>query len=473
MALTRLCLRFRAAPVAALALFMGACGLGSQEPSGVSIPYDGVSGFGEVAPVELCLGSARVVPPSAGGAGAGVCVREGASGAPCGSDAACSGIERCVCGRCIVEACQGAASCDGGRVCRGRRCTTSCASDAACAPGERCVSGGCARACASDEACHFGERCDPLDDVCTVKLCGGALLCGAGAVCEHSVAGGELREPALVSVSGETLAFVEIRGLNTSAGSAIYRARVDAPGRWVADPELPVLEPLDGEAEVGAPSVIGRGDAVELFFAAGGGARIGRAVSLDRGRTFASDPAPVLEPSEAWERGYVGSPSVVEHLGTIYLAYEGGPRAGIGIARVGPGGAERLAREPVVTPALVEDPLLWRVITEVGAPHALAVNGAVRLYFTARGAEGGDAWVGGDAVPADRNDSIGLVTTRDMAVFEPYPAGPVFARVTNLRAYLGEREAFVRVLPSGAEITFVASDASGSAVSGLARAASP
>jgi len=61
------------------------------------------------------------------------------------------------------------------------------------------------------------------------------------------------------------------------------------------------------------------------------------------------------------------------------------------------------------------------------------------------------------------------LATRDVAHFDRYPAGPVFARLANLRTYLGEREAAVRLLPSGAEITFVATDASG-AVSGLARA---
>jgi hypothetical protein len=50
--------------------------------------------------------------------------------------------------------------------------------------------------------------------------------------------------------------------------------------------------------------------------------------------------------------------------------------------------------------------------------------------------------------------------------------GLVLAWVINLWTYLGEREAAVR-LPAGggAEITFVASDASGKSVSGLARAA--
>jgi len=209
---------------------------------------------------------------------------------------------------------------------------------------------------------------------------------------------------------------------------------------------------------------------IELYFAIGAGAAIGRAISTDGGRSFTRDPGVLLAPAAAWERGWVGSPSAVVRGGETLLFYEGGPRAGIGLSRVGASSAERVGDEPVVTAARVEDPLFWRGVTEVGAPYTLVVGDALRLYFTARGAEGGDAIVADAAVPADVNDSIGLVTTRDLSVFTPYPGGPVFARTANLRSYLGEREAFVRRLPSGAEITFVATDASGAALSGFARA---
>jgi hypothetical protein len=85
--------------------------------------------------------------------------------------------------------------------------------------------------------------------------------------------------------------------------------------------------------------------------------------------------------------------------------------------------------------------------------------------------EGGDALVGGVAVPAEANDSIGMAASLDARSFAGYPAGPVLARLTNLRTYLGEREAAVR-LPAegGAEITFVSADATGQSLTGLARA---
>jgi hypothetical protein len=47
------------------------------------------------------------------------------------------------------------------------------------------------------------------------------------------------------------------------------------------------------------------------------------------------------------------------------------------------------------------------------------------------------------------------------------------ARVTNLKAYLGEREPCVTLAPEGANITFVSTDASGQQHSGLARAGGP
>ncbi len=167
----------------------------------------------------------------------------------------------------------------------------------------------------------------------------------------------------------------------------------------------------------------------------------------------------------------MGSPAVVRFQGATLLFYEGGPRAGVGLARIDGGVATRAPSGPVVTPATATDPFFWRDVTEVGAPYALVAGGALRVYFTGRGVEGSDAIVAGVPVPADSNDSIGLVASTDGATFVPYPAGPVLARITNLRAYLGEREAAVQLLPGGgAQITFVATDAAGTSESGLAQA---
>ena len=456
----------RAAPLGVITL--AACGLTGPSEGLRPVPSDGVGNLGRSAPIELCLGSARVVSPSASTGAGAVCVAAGAKAKACSGDEACVGIERCVCGRCIVEACLGGTACGEGRVCRNKRCTTACASDASCGEGERCSSGGCTRACSSDAGCHAGERCDDLDGACVTQICSEQIPCGAGDVCEAEQVLGELHEPEVARIGAGLVAFVELRG-GGGASSAVYRARVEGR-RWTADPATPVLTPASGEL-LGAPSVIVRSGRVELFFATGGAA-IGRAISTDEGRTFTRDPAPVLVPASAWEKGAIGSPAAVARAGETWLFYEGGPRAGVGLARVDEGGhGARVVEHPVIAAADLEDPAFWRGVTEVGAPYAVVAGDAVRVYFTARGIEGLDATAGDMTLPADANDSIGLVTTRDLTRFEAHPTGPVFARVANLRAYLGEREAAIRLPEEGpAEIVFVAADASGASVSGLARA---
>lgn len=458
--------------IALFTALLTGCGLVSRDPPQSELPGDGVSGFGESSPIELCLGTARVVPASETLTSAGVCVPGGSKGAACSSDAACPSIERCICGRCVVEACQGVASCGGGRVCRGKRCTAACSADPECAAGERCISGGCARACTDNASCHFGERCDPLDGVCASKLCGDAIACGPGETCELEKRPGEIHEPAILTEGGDPKAFVEIR--SGSIGSAVHRARIDAPDRFTADPPEPVLTAETfglASLDVGAPSVLADGSSLAIYVAVDGGARIARATSSDRGVHFEADPSFSFEPSEPWENGRVSSPSAVVFEGATYLFYEGGNRAGIGLARITGASVERTPA-PILTPSSVEDPFFWRGITEVGSPHALVVDGIVRVYFTARGAEGGDGESAGAIVPADRNDSIGLATTRDLKTFELYPAGPVLARVTNLLTYLGEREPTVQILPEGVALTFLGTDAAGASTSGLARAVS-
>ena len=457
---------------------LGACGLAPHEPGTAPVRSDGVTDFGDSAPIELCLGATRVVARSSGNASS-VCVREGSTPALCESDAQCQGIEQCICGRCTVRACAGPASCEGGQVCRARRCTAPCASDGECAAGERCVSGGCARSCTNDAACHFGERCDALDDVCVTRTCGPSMGCGLGDACEPQAARGDVREPDVVTVDGEALAFFELRmgvGLNNVA---IHRARILAPRRWIIDPIEPVLI-LGNSGRAGAPSIrASRGvatltdGALELYFA-DGEQRIGRALSTDGGRRFTPDPEAVLTANEAWEADHLGSPSAFDVGSEVMLAYEGGAGAGIGLARIRGGVAERVGPGPVVTPATVLDPIFWRGVSAVSAPYALAdfEDGSVRLYFTARGAEGSDALSSDGSLPADINDSIGMVASRDRVTWDRFPTGPVFARVTNLRAYLGEREAAVRITESGPEIYFVAGDASGDVVNGLGAALS-
>jgi hypothetical protein len=438
-----------------------ACGF-AREDASTPFPSDGVGAFESSASIEVCLGTARIVAPALATGATALCVPTDQQATNCETNADCTGLEKCICGRCIVEPCQGGSACVDGEVCRGKRCTRSCAIDKDCNSGERCISGGCARNCQSSADCHYGERCDSLDDVCVASLCGSGSSCGADAQCESVAEIGELREPAYLS--DEPMAFVEFHSGN---GQTLRRITIVSSNAWRMDPD-PVFE-VPGETIVGAPSVVRRGSTIELYAAVGNPSRLVRAISNDEGLTFSLDLDPVLNASESWENGSVGSPSVFDFQGISYLLYEGRDRSGIGLTRLTKTGAERTEPNPILSAQNVEDPIFWRQISQVGAPRALVVGGSVRILFTARGIEGFAATSGDATLPAEPNDSIGLAVSTDLETFSLYPAGPLFARIVNLRAYLGEAEADMRVLSTGVEMVFVSSDASGEAKTGLVR----
>ena len=444
-------------------LSVSACGLIHDDEPLAPFPSDGIGAFQDATPIEVCLGTARILAPTLATGATALCVPSGQIERLCAANADCTGIERCICGRCIVEPCQGGTMCSGEEVCRGKRCTHGCAADADCNAGERCVSGGCARTCDTNTDCHHGERCDALDDVCVVSLCGSGGTCGLGSECESVAEIGELREPSYLE--DEPIAFVELR---RGTERAIYRSSILSPFHWRIEPTQPVLH-IPGETIVGAPSIVRQGTHLYLYAAVGTPSRIARARSTDDGMTFVLDVDPMLIATQPWENGSVGSPSVVDFQGATYMFYEGGKRAGIGLVKIMGPVAERTEKNPILLPELVQDPIFWRQVTKVGAPHAMVVDDSVRLTFTARGIEGFAATTNDKSLPPDVNDSIGLAATLDMKTFTLFPAGPVVARVVNLRAYLGESEASVRRLRNGVEMVFVSSDASGEANTGLVR----
>lgn len=446
-----------------LFLPISACGLVGSNESLTPFPADGVGAFQDATPVQVCLGTARIIAPALATGATALCVPTEQSPRACSASTDCTGLEKCICGRCIVEPCQGAGACSEDEVCRGRRCTRGCGVDSDCQSNERCISGGCARTCQTPGDCHYGERCDSLDDVCVASLCGSGGTCGAGSECEAVAEIGELREPAYLG--DEPLAFVE---LNRNGERAIYRTKMTSAHVWRIEPPDPVFM-ISGETSVGAPSVLQRGSSIELYAAAGDPSRIVRAHSSDDGATFVVDMDPVLVANEPWENGSVGSPSVVDFHGETYLFYEGGARAGIGLARMTSGGAERAQPNPILTSEHAEDPIFWRHVTNVGAPHATLKESSVRIVFTARGIEGSSATTNDTDLPPEPNDSIGLATTEDMKTFMLFPTGPMYSRLANLRAYLGESEASLRLLNTGAEMVFVSSDASGEMKTGLVR----
>lgn len=447
----------------AILLGAPACGLVASDDALAPFPADGVGAFGDAAPIEVCLGTARVIAPAVATGATALCVPTGQTKHACSGNDDCSGLEKCICGRCIVEPCQGGASCSESEVCRGKRCTRACAVNADCNADERCISGGCARKCQAHVDCHYGERCDSLDNVCVVSLCGSGGTCGSDAECESVAEVANLDEPTYLGA--EPMAFVELERNDTRA---IYRANIATPHVWRIEPTQPVFA-ISGETIVGAPSVLRRGAEIELYAAVGSPARIVRARSSDNGKTFVVDVDPVLVAVETWENGSVESPSVVDFKGTTYLFYEGGMGAGIGLARLTESGAMRTQPNPILFVENVEDPIFWRDITSVGAPHAIVVDDSVRVVFTARGIEGFSATNGDMNLPPEPNDSLGLAVTTDMSSFSLFPTGPVYARLVNLRAYLGESAANMRLSTNGAEMVFISADASGKAKTGLVR----
>jgi hypothetical protein len=117
---------------------------------------------------------------------------------------------------------------------------------------------------------------------------------------------------------------------------------------------------------------------------------------------------------------------------------------------------------------MFDDPVLWRNVDRVGSPFAVERDGVLLVYLTVRGVEGSDATTpSGQVYLADANDSIGLVSTRDLIGVEVFVGGPVFARRTNLRAYLGEAEPSVLFESTGSWMVYAGSDASGSLRTGL------
>lgn len=116
---------------------------------------------------------------------------------------------------------------------------------------------------------------------------------------------------------------------------------------------------------------------------------------------------------------------------------------------------------------MLEDATFWRSVKAIGSPFALVDGSSVRVYVTANGIEAGTAVTEAGPVAPQPNDSIGLFATLDLATFDRYPTGPVFATIAGLFGSLGEREPALRRTSAGADLYFVATDAAGSSSSGL------
>jgi hypothetical protein len=446
------------------------CGLLSHEPAGQSM-RDPIVGFVDRLSIDVCVAGTQLVAPSVAKAGAlSICIDKGLQAASCSSNSSCASGERCVCGRCVTRPCRGSAECEEHEVCQGSRCTRQCAADRDCANGQGCTGGGCATRCASASDCAYGEKCSALDGTCMAKICSDTVACSESDDCVAQQVLGEIAEPHVLDWRDARIAFVEIDNRQGSSVScAIYRAKVVDSNRWEIDPVDPVLPAQAGDDGcVGAPSVLVAGNALVMYGSRGDGAAIFRARSTD-GVAFTRDPGDVIVPRLDWENGWVGSPGAAVYRGATVLLYSADRGNAMGVATIDP--QDNVALASRLDPQTFNDPVFWRSTDRMGGPFPIVRGESLLVYMTVRGVEGSDAISqSAGTYPADRNDSIGLVETRDMVHFNRFPTGPVFARRTNLRTYLGEKQPSVLVQDTGSWLVYVGSDATGSAVTGLALA---
>ncbi|HJZ88369.1 MAG TPA: hypothetical protein VKN99_24510 [Polyangia bacterium] len=439
---------------APLLLFMlPACGfLGESDFAGAR-QAAGSAPWTNLGAATLCQGSTFFGPPDSDPVG--ICIPQSARpGRLCLSDAACRSRERCVCGTCTVQICDGPAQCGSGngRDCNFRTnvCGLPCSAQQGCPGQDVCDRGFCTSACLQDRDCQTGETCSPTHR-CISAFCHTTSECIGGIQdCQIQRNPGDLREPALLD--DPLLLFVELRP--TVSTGQIVRAQSGDGGRsFSIDPAAPVLAPTAAERRLGAPAVARRGTTLLLFFEEPDG--IGRALSSDNGRTFQRDPAPVVRADQAWEAGLVGSPGAAV-LGdqTVLLFYEGGGGAGIGLATSQDGASFiKPSARPVVDAIAISDPTLWRQIDRVGQPAARRAldpvgREGVSLWFAAHGVESAATLESGMLVPPVANNSIGYAASLDRGrTFAPFPFNPVFDRIENFRQH--DQESTPTVAPVG------------------------
>jgi hypothetical protein len=267
--------------------------------------------------------------------------------------------------------------------------------------------------------------------VCVAIACVADEDCAADERCEGQRSRRALGEPAVVAHGGELLLFVA-----DLEGDVILRGRGAKNDAFEID-GAPLL------TDARAPAPLAEEDGLVLYFARSDRSAILRVAGAD---ASPGDVEEVLTPEHSWEGGVVDGPSAARLGGRIVLAYE--TAGGIGLA-IEEGGAWAARPSPVVTSELLEDPVLWRAVSEVGSPMLLADRTPLgeprlRLWVDARGAEGAATVVGDEVVPPPINLSIAtLVSTDGGATFTPAPFNPTFARVAELGRYKAESDPWV------------------------------
>jgi hypothetical protein len=416
--------------------------LDQPQKSGTALD-DGVAPYRHAERVELCFGPARVVDAAPSSGEQGVCKTEGGAKS-CATHAACSDREACICGRCTLQLCRFSRDCRPGLVCAGtspRRCTRRCESDVDCPLDLSCQDGLCVASCQQSADCASGETC--LSGACRVLACGpNGPSCGAGSSCDLQLRQGTLHAPSTIAEGGRTIGYFE---LNEAGKSLILRAESGDGVRFTAVPDVAVIAPAAGQTAVASPSAVAFAGGIDLYYAVDD-ASIHRARSTD-GITFLPGE-PLLSPAVDWEAGRVASPGPIRIGSALWLFYEGGAGAGIGLA-ISPDGSAPFARVSNA-PLLAAGALAsarWTLLEAIGGPSPIVAqdpSGAsfLRLFVHARGRED-TAPNTADGGPAGLNDSIALAVARLPLGASPelqiWPHNPVLGGIENL-VPIAERE---------------------------------
>lgn len=421
--------------VATLAVLVAGCGFQPGPRENAPIPPDGLGPYRETGALALCQEGIELTPT--GPDLSGFCVpRDDGAPASCETDEQCGSRERCSCGRCVVPYCTGNESCRSNETCAlgANLCGVACAVDEDCGAGDACDRGRCAPRCDAaglQNVCQRGETCSRRRGLCVAIACASDEDCTADERCEGQRSRRALGEPAVVARGDELLLFV-----------ADLEAGMILRGRGATNDAFEI----EGDAllaDARAPAPLADGDGLVLYFARADRTAILRAAGAD---ATLGDVEEVLAPEHSWEGGVVDAPSASRLGGRILLAYEAA--GGIGLA-VEEGGSFVTRSSPVVTSAVLEDPILWRAVSAVGSPMLLADRtplgeARLRLWVDARGADGAATVVGPDVIPPPINLSIATLVSMDQgATFTPAPFNPTFARVAELGRYKAESDPWV------------------------------
>lgn len=237
-----------------------------------------------------------------------------------------------------------------------------------------------------------------------------------------------LSEPSLAFVRDRYLLFYARSG--APARDGIWRTEAPSPEAFYeAGPGGRVLEASEAweRGRVTGPTLVfedapGALEPYRLWYEGGGGRGIGLATSAD-GIRWTKHGAPVLAPDQEWEAGRVAAPTVVKVGDELWLWYEGGEGAGIGLATsrdgvewvrrsAGPVLAADLAWEGATTPGIapghVGSPSVWLDASQTPPRFGLYYSGFVAVERNPLTATPSD-----DATPGERNRSIGYAASTD------------------------------------------------------------